>query len=163
MGASSFPWGTEGQGASEPFRSRGAGMGAKSWPECLEDLRREQEGVLEESFGPPTLSPTPLPLRLLGCWRGRLVEIVQLPNWSGHRGGAGSKAHLVSSGVPGGLGASGPTWPPTTVAGSDPWPREALAGGAGTLTGAGPASAVLGGLAAGEEGRRAMLRPRPHD
>lgn len=43
----------------------------------------------------------------------------------------------------------GPTWPPATGAGSDPWPRQALAGGAGALTGAGLVSSALEGLAAG--------------
>lgn len=45
-----------------------------------------------------------------------------------------------------------PTWPPATVAGSEPWPREALAGGAEALTGAGLVSSALEGLAA--TGRR---------
>ena len=45
-----------------------------------------------------------------------------------------------------------PTWPPATVAGSEPWPREALAGGAGALTEAGLVSSALEGLAAA--GRR---------
>ena len=67
----------------------------------------------------------------------------------GGEAGADSKAHLVSGGVPGGLGALGPTWPPATGAGSDPWPRQALAGGAGALTGAGLVSSALEGLAAG--------------
>lgn len=46
-----------------------------------------------------------------------------------------------------------PTWPPATVALSDPWPWEVLAGGAGALTGAGLVFSTLEGLAAGEEGR----------
>lgn len=46
----------------------------------------------------------------------------------------------------------GPTWPPATAACSDPWPREALVGGTGALTGAGLVSSVLEGLAAGEGG-----------
>lgn len=60
--------------------------------------------------------------------------------------------YLVSGGGCGGLGVSGPTWPPAVAADSDPWPREALAGGAGALTGAGLVSSVLEDLAAGGEG-----------
>lgn len=87
-----------------------------------------------------------------------------LPNsGQGMGSGPGSKAHLVSSGIPGGLGALGPTGPPATVDGSAPWPREALAGGAGPLTGAGLVSSALAGLAAGEEGRERVLRPGPCD
>lgn len=63
--------------------------------------------------------------------------------------------YLVSGGGCGGLGVSGPTWPPAVAADSDPWPREALAGGAGALTGAGLVSSVLEDLAAGGEGRDA--------
>lgn len=87
-----------------------------------------------------------------------------LPNsGQGMGSGPGSKAHLVSSGIPGGLGALGPTGPPATVDGSAPWPREALAGGAGPLTGAGLVSSALAGLAAGEEGRERVLRLGPCD
>lgn len=59
----------------------------------------------------------------------------------------------VSGGDCGGLGVSGPTWPPAIAAGSDPWPREALAGGAGALAGAGLASSALQDLAARGKGR----------
>lgn len=61
--------------------------------------------------------------------------------------------YLVSGGDGGGLGVSGPTWPPAIAAGSDPWPRKALAGGSGALTGAGLVSSALEGLAARGKGR----------
>lgn len=153
MEASSSPWGPGGQGASEPFRNRGAGVGATSWHGCLEDLRREQEEALGNPLGSPLSAPSP-PFRLLGHWKGRLVGGMQLSNSrAGDGGGAHSKAHLSSGGVPRGLGALSPTWPPATVAGSGPWPQEALAAGSGALTGVGLVSSALEGLAAGEEGR----------
>ena len=102
------------------------------------------------------MSPTPAPLptyQTPGPWKGTVARGVQLLKSRRGRGaGADSKAHLVSGRVPGGLGALSPTWPPATVAGSEPWPREALAGGAGALTGAGLVSSALEGLAAA--GRR---------
>lgn len=61
--------------------------------------------------------------------------------------------YLVSGGDCGGLGVSGPSWPPAITAGSDPWPREALAGGAGALTGAGLVSSALKDVAARGKGR----------
>lgn len=95
----------------------------------------------------------------MGHWKDRLIGGGQPPNsGEGMKGGAGSKAHLVSGGVPEVLEASGPTWPPAIVAGSDPWPREALAGGAGALTGAGLVFSALEGLAAGEERKEVALR-----
>lgn len=60
--------------------------------------------------------------------------------------------YLVSGGDWGGLGVSGPTWPPAVAAGSDLWPRAALAGGAGALTGAGLVSSALESLAARGKG-----------
>lgn len=124
-----------------------------SWPGCLEGLRREQRRMhCRSSVVPPSQLPSP-PARLLGPWKGTLTRGVQLLKSRRVRGaGADSKAHLVSGRVPGGLEALSPTWPPATVAGSEPWPREALAGGAGALTGAGLVSSALEGLAAA--GRR---------
>lgn len=146
MGTSSSPWGTGGRRASEPFWSRGAGVGAVSWPGCLEDLRREQEGELGGCFGPNSQHHLP-PFRLLGPWR-QVGGGEDCSSYQGAMGGAaGSKAHLISGEVSGGLGASGPTWPPASLARSDPWPREVLAGGAGALTGAGLVSSALEGLA----------------
>lgn len=102
--------------------------------------------------GSPLSAPSPR-FRLLGHWK-EIGGGMQLSNGgAGDGGGAHSKAHLFSGRVPGGLGALSPTWPPATVAGSGPWPREALAGGAGALTGPGLVSSALEGLAAAEEGR----------
>lgn len=112
-----------------------------SWLGCLEDLRREQERILEEDSCAPQ---SQLHSSSSDFWGTEKAARGTAPN--SNRAGAGSRSHLASAGVPG-----GPTWPPAIIAGSDPWLREALAGGTGPLTGVELESSVLVGLASGEE------------
>lgn len=144
--------------------AEGLGQGPCPGLAVLRTWGESRRGHWEGSLGLPLLAP-PLTLQIFKLQRRRrLVGGVQLPkSGQGMGGGASSKAYLVSGEVPGGLGASGPTWPPTIAAGSDPWPREALAGGAGALTGTGLVSLALEGLAAGEKEQKGALSPGPCD